>query len=80
MTKARFTSYEPVSDEPGEPFRLIQRNERLRRVLLVNGSMAGPKHDLFRYVRALVSVGWEIERADRDVFPRLVNANVQEGN
>src|SRR5206468_3136167 len=27
MTKARFTSYEPVSDHPGEPFRLIQRHE-----------------------------------------------------
>ncbi len=76
MTKARFTSYEPVSDEPGEPFRLIQRHEPLRRVLLVDGSLAGPKHDPYRYVRALVSVGWEIERADREVFPRLINANV----
>jgi hypothetical protein len=80
MTKARFTSYEPVSDEPGEPFRLIQRHGPLRRVLLVDGSLAGPKHDPYRYVRALVSVGWEIERADREVLSRLVNANVQEGN
>jgi len=80
MTKARFTSYEPVAHEPNEPFRLFPRHEPLRRVLLVDGNLAGPKHDPYRYVRALVSVGWEIERAETEVLPRLADANIQEGN
>ena len=76
MTKARFTSYEPVSYESGEAFRLVPRHEPLRRVLLVDGNMAGPKHDPYRYVRALVSVGWEIEKAEREALPRLADANL----
>ena len=71
MTKARFTSYEPVTYEPNEPFRLFPRQEPLRRVLLVDGNLAGPKHDPYRYIRALVSVGWEIEKAETEVLPRL---------
>jgi hypothetical protein len=29
-------------------------------ILFVDGSLSGPEHDPFRYVRALVSVGWRL--------------------
>jgi hypothetical protein len=76
MTKARFTSYEPAGNAPGGAYRLVERQEPLRRILIVDGNFAGPKHDPYRYVRALVSVGWELERADGDFLPRLANANI----
>jgi hypothetical protein len=80
MTKARFTAYEPLAYDPNEPFRLVPRLEPIRRVLLVDGNLAGPKHDPYRYVRALVSVGWEIERGQTDFLLRIADANIQEGN
>jgi hypothetical protein len=54
MTKARLTSYAPWQG------RLMLRDEPFRPVLMVSGNLAGPEHDPYRYVRALVSVGWEL--------------------
>jgi hypothetical protein len=54
MTKARLTSY----DSDGRA--LIPRSGHLRPVLVVSGNLAGPTHDPYRYVRALVSVGWRL--------------------
>jgi hypothetical protein len=38
-------------------------------LLVVDGNIAGPDHDPFRYVRMLVSVGWRI--AQRDEYERI---------
>jgi len=58
MTKARLMRYS------GEAGLLEQRWQNARPLLIVEGNLAGPDHDPFRYVRALVSVGWEVMSAD----------------
>ncbi len=58
MTKARLMRY---SGEKGQLERLW---EKRRPLLIVEGNLAGPDHDPFRYVRSLVSVGWEVMSAD----------------
>ena len=70
MTKARFVSY---TLEGG--FLHFQQNP-VRPVLLVDGSLAGPSHDPYRYVRALRSVGWEIEEASPEAMLRMADAHV----
>ena len=69
MTKARLTSYEPWRGE------LRLRHEFLRPVLVVSGNIAGPSHDPYRYVRALVSVGWEIVEATPESVREVANGD-----
>jgi hypothetical protein len=72
MVKARLLRYE-ISDG-----RLHPNNQRARLILIVNGNIAGPEYDPFRYVRSLTSVGWELVSADRiyDIRRLLGNENV----
>jgi hypothetical protein len=58
MTKARLMRYS------GEKGQLERVWEKRRPLLIVEGNLAGPDHDPFRYVRSLVSVGWEVMSAD----------------
>jgi hypothetical protein len=58
MMKARLLRY--VVDG----YELRPRPYPLRLILIVEGNIAGPDYDPFRYVRNLVSVGWELFRAD----------------
>ena len=58
MTKARLVSY---AFDGGE---LVYHGVPVRPVLMIEGNIAGPEHDPYRYVKALVSVGWELEHAD----------------
>jgi hypothetical protein len=58
MTKARLMRYS------GEKDQLERLWEKRRPLLIVEGNLAGPDHDPFRYVRSLVSVGWEVMSAD----------------
>ena len=68
MTKARLLRYEIVDD------RLLPRPRAFRPLLIVDGNIAGPDHDPYRYVRALISVGWELLRIDElEELPRLVS-------
>jgi hypothetical protein len=69
MTKARFTSYELQGQN------LQYRANPVRPVLLLDGNIAGPSHDPYRYLRALLSVGWEIDRAEPEALLRLANAD-----
>jgi hypothetical protein len=67
MTKARLTRY----------IVGVREIERLyqtpRLILFLDGNLAGPDHDPFRYIRALLSVGWTIIRVDQlDLFPRML--------
>jgi hypothetical protein len=70
MTKARLASYAPW--DGGLELRQYPR----RPVLVVSGNIAGPSHDPFRYVRALVSVGWELVHATEDSLQGLLHGNV----
>lgn len=70
MTKARLTSYE------SDGGRLIPRYEDLRPVLVVSGNLAGPTHDPYRYVRALVSVGWRLVNTSTDSVRKEVYADL----
>jgi hypothetical protein len=72
MVKGRLLRYD-ISNG-----RLRPSHRRARLILIVNGNIAGPEHDPFRYVRSLMSVGWELVRADRifDVRRLLANENV----
>jgi hypothetical protein len=58
MTKARLMRY---SSEAGQ---LERRGLNVRPLLIVEGNLAGPDHDPYRYVRSLISVGWELMSAD----------------
>jgi len=58
MTKARLVSY---AFDGGE---LAYRGDPVKPVLMIEGNISGPGHDPYRYVKALVSVGWELEHAD----------------
>lgn len=59
MTKGRLLRYEFVDNQ------LRPRQRDFRPILIVDGNIAGPDHDPYRYVRALISVGWEIFRTDQ---------------
>lgn len=67
MTKARLMRYRAADG------RLERQWQETRPLLVVEGNLAGPQHDPFRYVRSLVSVGWEIigSGAVRE-FPRML--------
>jgi hypothetical protein len=70
MTKARLTHYMPLQGE------LMLRDEQTKPVLMVSGNLAGPEHDPFRYVRALVSVGWELVHATPESMREVAFANI----
>ena len=59
MTKARLLKYEVVDNQ------LQPRAWPLQLVLIIDGNIAGPDHDPYRYVRSLLSVGWELLRVGR---------------
>ena len=59
MVKARMLRYR-VDDG-----RLRSRAADFRPILIVDGNLSGPDHDPYRYVRALLSVGWEIFATDQ---------------
>jgi hypothetical protein len=73
MAKARLLRYSIEND------RLLPRPITFSPILLVDGNIAGPDHDPYRYVRALLSAGWEILRADRvEELPQLIrHADIQ---
>jgi hypothetical protein len=48
----------------GEAGQLERVGQNVRPLLVVEGNLAGPDHDPYRYVRSLVSVGWELMSAD----------------
>lgn len=56
LAKARLIRYW-ISDG-----RVQHRAPDFRPLLIVDGNIAGPDHDPYRYVRLLVSVGWRIAR------------------
>ena len=58
MMKARLMRYS------GEAGQLERVGQNVRPLLVVEGNLAGPDHDPYRYVRSLVSVGWELISAD----------------
>jgi hypothetical protein len=58
MTKARLMRYS------GEAGHLERLGQNVRPLLIVEGNLAGPDHDPYRYVRSLVSVGWELMSAN----------------
>jgi hypothetical protein len=52
MAKARLLRYEVIDGS------LKTRQFSLQPILVIDGNIAGPSHDPYRYVRALLSVGW----------------------
>jgi len=72
MAKARLVRYEVSA----QGIERLHQTQRL--CLFLDGNLAGPDHDPFRYVRALLSVGWTIIRVDQlDLLPRMLGrANV----
>jgi hypothetical protein len=70
MTKARFISYE------FRDARLIYRQHEITPILLIAGNVAGPSHDPYRYVKALVSVGWQLEHAHPGAIRKVIHANI----
>lgn len=54
MAKARLIRYWISADG------ITSRQPDYRPLALVSGTLAGPDHDPYRYVRALLSVGWEV--------------------
>lgn len=70
MTKARFISYE------FRDARLIYRQKEITPILLIAGNVAGPSHDPYRYVKALVSVGWHLEHAHPGAIRKVIHANI----
>jgi hypothetical protein len=58
MAKGRLLRYHLDGD------RLSSRPRDFRPVLVVDGNISGPDYDPYRYVRALLSVGWELYQAD----------------
>jgi hypothetical protein len=67
LAKGRLIRY---SFDAGHVF---PRTPNFRPVLIVDGNVAGPDHDPFRYVRLLISVGWRIARSDeRERIPWLL--------
>jgi hypothetical protein len=70
MTKARFVSYD-FADA-----RLFYRGDGVSPVLMIAGNVAGPSHDPYRYVKALVSVGWELEHAYPEALRKVIHADI----
>jgi|SRR5579862_6364972 len=70
MTKARFISYEFIDARP------VYRGETISPVLMIAGNVAGPSHDPYRYVKALVSVGWQLEHAYPGALKRVIHADI----
>lgn len=67
MSKARLMRY---TEHLGQ---IEQIQPGVRPLLIVEGNLAGPDHDPFRYVRSLLSVGWEITSVDTiQEFPRML--------
>jgi hypothetical protein len=67
MTKGRLLRYGLDGDQ------LRPRQRDFRPILIVDGNIAGPDHDPYRYVRALVSVGWDILRSDQlNELPEMI--------
>jgi len=58
MAKARLIRYRVGPDG------IVPRAADYRPLALVGGTLSGPNHDPYRYVRALRSVGWEIAREE----------------
>ena len=54
MAKGRLLRYAVDADQ------LRARPPDFRPALIVDGNISGPDHDPYRYVRALLSVGWEL--------------------
>jgi hypothetical protein len=69
MTKARLISY---ALDGGE---LIYRGDPVKPILMIDGNISGPVHDPYRYVKALVSVGWELEHADPVSLRKITDAD-----
>ena len=70
MMKARFISYE-FADA-----RLVYRGNGVTPVLMIEGNVSGPSHDPYRYVKALVSVGWQLEHAHPGVLRKVIHADI----
>jgi hypothetical protein len=73
MARARLVRYE-VNDQGIE--RLYQTP---RLYLFLNGNLAGPDHDPFRYVRALLSVGLDVYRSYSKRDRSIAAQNVHRG-
>jgi len=58
LIKSRFIRYRKINDEIRriEPF--------LKMILLVNGSIKGPRYDPIRYLRMLTAAGWDVYPAN----------------
>lgn len=65
MTKARLTTYDTRLGQ------LALREDIQRPVLMISGNAAGPSHDPYRYVRALVSVGWKLANGEASLREEL---------
>jgi len=59
MAKGRLVRYQL------DGTRLWPRPRDSRPTLIVDGNICGPDHDPYRYVRALLSVGWELFTVDQ---------------
>ncbi len=70
MTKARFISYDLSGSQ------VVYRGEPVTPVLMIAGNISGPAHDPYRYVKALVSVGWELEHAHPGALRKVIRANI----
>jgi hypothetical protein len=69
MAKARLIRYSI------EPDGIFPRGPDYRPVALVGGTLAGPDHDPYRYVRALLSVGWDLVHEEQpERIRRLVES------
>jgi hypothetical protein len=66
MAVARLLRYQdPARSMQSLPFRTV--------FLIVDGNVAGPARDRYRYVRALVSAGWEVVHLSQlDLLPQLI--------
>jgi hypothetical protein len=66
MAKARLLRYE-------DPGRSMQSLPFATVFLIVDGNIAGPPRDRYRYVRALVSAGWEVVHLSQvELLPELI--------
>jgi hypothetical protein len=66
MAKARLLRYR-------DPSQGVDLLPLARLLLIVDGNIAGPSRDRFRYARALVSAGWEIIHTSQlDSLPQLI--------
>jgi hypothetical protein len=67
MAKVRLLRYE-------DPGRSMQSLPFAAVFLIVDGNIAGPPRDRYRYVRALVSAGWEVVHLSQvELLPELIS-------